>query len=171
MSDTIRRAVELAHHGAFEDPFDGAAPTLGLALAREAVGRLAWEMMRYRCRECGFAAPIWLTLGVEGPPALRELNVYVACPFMVKCWACSGPPRRQGEPVSSAPYDREPLNGTMQHVGLDNPLRALVVVPDDEAYFVLPDRADRGDSGASLVLPDEARVFAQRWFFEEAPRG
>lgn len=174
MSDTLKKAAERlfpdpAAVSETYDPFDPTTPTLGLALVREAVGRLAWERMVYRCEACSYEVFVYLTLGVEGPPALKAARTYVACPFMVACWACRGRPRTDEErarPQPPGPTYREPLNGTMRHVGRSLPLRGVELVPDDVAYFALPHRVDRGDAGADLVIPDQALVAARRWFYE-----
>lgn len=56
-------------------------------------GRLAWGTMTYACESrsgpsCGFEHRIWMLLGVEGPPALKAADLYVASPFF--CGTCPG---------------------------------------------------------------------------------
>jgi hypothetical protein len=172
MSDTIRRAMDHVFPDGDpletgRDPFDTMPPTIALALVREAVGRLAWEAMTYECDACGYNALVWLTLGVEGPLALREARAYVASPFMVRCWACAGNVR-QSKQIVDPRFNREPLNGSLRHVGRSTELPVPLLVPDDVAYFVLPARVDRADAGAELVVPEAALIHGRRFFYEGA---
>src|SRR3954462_15303473 len=63
--------------------FDREPPQIRLMATREAVARLCWGSMFYKCDTCEFGWNIWMALGVEGPPNLSKAGLYVASPFML----------------------------------------------------------------------------------------
>ena len=84
MAEQLREALDALPSGP-EAIFEPAPHGTRLALVREAVGRLVWGTMDYACDACGFRWAVWMSLGVEGPPALRESGLYVAAPFTIGC--------------------------------------------------------------------------------------
>ena len=135
------------------DPADRAfdVPTYEalLALTREAVARLGWGTMTYACDTCSFEWEIWLALGVEGPPALREASLYIAAPVMLG--SCPAWP------------DMTTCPGGMKHVRWNDDREfPPTLIPDDAPRFVLPSSLSGGGEGASLVIPTPALVRARR---------
>lgn len=126
-------------------PFEAGQQEAHLALVRAAVARLGWGTMLYACEACGFEWEVWLSLGVEGPPALREESLYVAAPFMVRCPAWP---------------NMTPCPGKMPHVRwADDREFEARPIPDDAPRFVLP---YSGGDGATLEIPGPALVRARR---------
>jgi hypothetical protein len=165
MSDVLTNAAK-ALYGNGGDPFDPAKPTVGLALVREAVARLGWGTMVYRCEACGYEARVWLSLGVEGPQVLRDASLYLACPFTMRCWACAGKPVEAGDPLPPAPFNKQPLNGTMSHVRFDHDEHFdPLLIPDNAARFVLPTAVWGGSEGADIHVPSGALAAGRRWFY------
>jgi hypothetical protein len=128
-------------------------------LVREAVATLGWGTMAYRCEACGFEWDIWLALGVEGPPSLREHGLYVASPFTLS--RCPAWPFKPDVP-DGAPFSYDHLtqcDGRMSHVRFqDDREFSPCLIPDDAPRFVL----DHFD-GAHLVIPEAALVAARRF--------
>lgn len=155
MSDALTDAIERLL-GPGPDVFDKPSCETMLLLVRGAVERLAWGTMNYRCEQCGFEWEIWLSLGVEGPADLREVGLYVASPFTVRCPAW---PKMQA------------CGGTMSHVRFSDDVRfgfngdrsnTPKLIPDDAPRFVLPYSVSSGGEGARLEMPTDALVRARR---------
>jgi hypothetical protein len=163
MSDVLAKAASTLYEGG-PDPFDPTKPTIGLSLVREAVQRLGWGTMNYRCEDCAYEVRVWLSLGVEGPPTLRQANLYLACPFAIRCFACAGKP---AESTTPPPFDKQPLNGQMLHVNFARDDEFVPrMIPDDAPRFVLPAAVWGGSEGADLHVPSDALVAARRYFYE-----
>lgn len=120
-------------------------------LVREAVALLGWGSMRYRCSACGFEWDIWLALGVEGPPELREAGLYLASPFTIG-W-CPAWPQMQT------------CDGRMSHIDFhaDTAFPPLLI-PDDAPRFVI----DEWHHTARLHVPEPALIAARRFHNERA---
>jgi hypothetical protein len=137
------------------DPFDEPRWAALLALVREAVEQLGWGTMTYACDTCPFEWAVWLSLGVEGPPALRKAGLYIAAPFMLS--RCPAWPQMQ------------PCGGRMKHVRWDGDQEfEPQPIPDDAPRFVLPHSLSAAGEGARLEIPTPALVRARRVLNEEA---
>lgn len=149
-SRQLGRIADLAR-----DDCDEIFAQIHLQAVATAVDRLCWGSMAYRCDICGFEWEVWMALGVEGPPHLRNQGLYVATPFMAgRCPAW---------PIASA-EEMVSCGGGMRHVRFDGDRQfEPCVAPDDVPRFVLP-RAQWGLSGgADLEVPTAALVRARRW--------
>jgi hypothetical protein len=118
-------------------------------LVREAVGLLGWGTMTYRCDACGFKWEVWLSLGVEGPPSLRDNGLYVASPFTLS--SCPAWPNMTR------------CSGSMAHVNFRGDREfPPTLIPDDVPRFVL----DNWHDCADLVIPTPALIYARRFHNE-----
>jgi hypothetical protein len=160
MSERLIRAA--ARNVAAMREIPGGEPLMPhVALVREAVTALGWGTMAYRCDSCGFEWDIWLTLGVEGPPSLRDHDLYVASPFTLS--SCPAWPVKPGatadERATFAHLGR--CEGRMSHVRFadDRQFGELRLIPDDAPRFVL----DPWYEAAQLVLSEPALVRARRF--------
>lgn len=148
MSKLLREGMADVLEGEANVRLSDASLGIALAMVREGVGRLGWSTMAYRCGQCRFEWDVWLALGVEGPEALREGNLYVAAPFGMSCRAS---PKMQA------------CAGTMSHVRLgQDKVFGPTLIPDDAPRFVLPHMI-QGSEGATLVVPEMAYVRARRF--------
>lgn len=158
MSDQLDAIVAAQPMGP-ESAFDPAPPQVLLMAAQEAVRRLCWGTMHYRCRGCSFEWEIWLALGVEGPPHLKQRGLALACPFGIgRCYAW---PRDAAGELTTC-------DGEMLHVDFnrDEHWASPRLAPDDVPRFVLPRMVSRGDQGAELEIPESALVAARKWHSE-----
>lgn len=133
-----------------EHAFDEPRYAALLALVREAVAGLGWGTMTYACDTCEFEWEVWLSFGVEGPPALRDAGLYVAAPFGLS--SCPAWP------------DMRSCGGRMSHVRWSDDRRfcSPALIPDDVPRFVLPRSLSGGGEGAALEIPTPAVVRARR---------
>lgn len=125
-----------------------------LALVREAVTQLAWGNMAYVCNACSVEVRVWLGLGCEGPPGLREHGLYVPVPFGIacQCW------------VGSDPLAGVRCDGTMMHQEWNRDQEFMPRLPPDDApRFVLDPLHD----SAQIVWPTAALVRARRYHFDQ----
>jgi hypothetical protein len=139
---------------------ESATPVRHVTRVREAVATLGWGTMAYRCEDCGFEWDIWLSLGVEGPPSLRESGLYAASPFTLS--SCPA------WPVNPAATEAEramflhlkPCASRMSHVRFDDDrVFAPSPIPDACPRFVL----DAWHDTAALVIPEPALIAARRF--------
>lgn len=150
LAESIERVTAAIRRGEHADY------AAALALVREAVGRLSWGTMTYRCEQCAFEWEVWLSLGVEGPPALRDAGAFVASPFTLsRCPAWPG--------MQSCP-------GQMSHVRFaDDREFEPTLIPDDAPRFVLPVFMASGER-AELAIPTPALIRARRFHHDAADR-
>lgn len=141
------------------------SPVPRVALVREAVAALCWGTMAYRCDACGFEWDVWLGLGVEGPPAIRDYGLYAASPFTVgSCPAWPVNPNASAEEKATFRHLGK-CDGGMTHVRFgDDREFAPMLPPDDAPRFVL----DHWYDCATLVIPEPALIRARR-FHAEGP--
>lgn len=140
-----------------------------VVLVREAVASLGWGTMTYACEACGFEWRVWLGLGVEGPPSLREVGLYVACPFVVgRCPAWPVKPGATDEDRARFAHLTR-CDGQMSHVRFaQDETFAPRLMPDDAPRFVL----DTWYDAAQLVIPEPALIRARQFHSErESDRG
>jgi hypothetical protein len=143
--------------GTVEPPFPQAA------LVREAIAALGWGTMTYACDECGFEWEVWLALGVEGPPPLRDAGLYVPSPFSAgRCPAWPLKPGATAEDRATFTH-LAACDGRMTHVrwGDDREFDPALT-PDDAPRFVI----DAWHNCAQLVIPEPARIRAGRFHHE-----
>ena len=135
-------------------------------LVREAVASLGWGTMTYACDTCGFEWSVWLSLGVEGPPALRDAGLYLASPM----WAGACP----AWPIKpdATPEERAQLrhmakcDGRMGHVRFREDREfAAKLIPDDAPRFIVGPY-----DSAHLVIPEDALVAARRFHADRESR-
>jgi hypothetical protein len=134
-----------------------------LALTRQAAVSVAWSTMNYRCEACSFEWEVYLALGCEGPPELKEVGLAVAVPFVIEC--------RAWVPDEDVPAETPPelaikaCEGHMQHVdwARDRTLSPPALIPEDAPRFVLPETGS-GESFpcGRLEIPTPALVRARR---------
>ena len=148
------------------DAFDDeGSPEVRLLATKAAIERLAHGTMLYRCKDCGYEARIWLSLGVEGPEQLRDAGLYLPCPFIVRCLAWIY------EPAADPLQQYRPCEGEMPHVEWQRDERFEPrLIPDDALRFVLPRGVWRGDHGGELEVPEPALVAARRWHRDQYDR-
>lgn len=140
-------------------------PVPSVVLVREAVALLGWATMTYQCEACRFEWEIWMALGVEGPPALREAGLYVPAPFTLG--SCPAWPVK----IDATPEERARFqhvtrcDGSMSHVRWREDREfAPTLIPDDAPRFVL----DPWHGCGQLVMPEPALIAARR-FHSEPP--
>lgn len=132
-------------------------------LVHEAVTSLGWGTMAYRCESCGFEWDVWLSLGVEGPPALRAHGLYVASPFTLS--NCPAWPTKAGATDEERAQFRHltRCEGSMSHVRFgDDREFAPTLIPDDQPRFVI----DQWYDVARLAIPEPALIVARRFHSE-----
>lgn len=128
-------------------------------LVGEAVTQLGWGTMTYACETCGFEWKVWLTLGVEGPPSLREHDLYVPAPFTLS--SCPAWPVNPDatEDERAGLRHMHACTGRMSHVRFrEDEEFAPRLIPDDAPRFVLDGWADHG----AIVMPTPALIRARR---------
>lgn len=165
MSEQLRQLVDRLRVAGTIDV--DVAPQVGLLAVREAVGRLGWGTMTYACERCKFEWEVWLSLGVEGPPALREHGLYIASPFMLG--SCPARPIRPDADENERAQFRHlgACEGHMSHVRFDEDREfEPKLIPDDAPRFVLPHTVWRPDEGADLEIPEPALIRARRFHDE-----
>lgn len=138
--------------------------TVLVALTEKAVGSLAWSTMTYRCEKCGFEWEVYLGLGVEGPPELKDRGLALPVPFVIGRCPAWTPKDGVAKPDLS---NLEACEGEMTHVewSRDRKLNPPELVPDDAPRFVLPSASAGGEGGAPcgrLEIPMPALVRARR---------
>lgn len=172
MSEQLAELLALLPSGP-EVAASPALPEARLFVVQEAVRRLGWGTMTYQCDQCRFEWEVWLTLGVEGPSALREEGIFIAAPFVLsRCPAW--PVRHDATPEDRARYAHlTDCGGHMQHVRFaeDREFLPPRLIPDDAPRFVLPRAVWRGDHGAELELPEPALVRARRFHSDQEEAG
>lgn len=153
MSKQLADSLELIRENKSSDPFDPVMPGAVLALIREAIDRIVWLKMRYRCNSCKFTWDVFASIGVEGPESLKDAALYVPAPFMTPCYAWP---------------DMKRCGGHMRHINWqdDVELEPVQIAPDHSARFVLPRSMYRSDHGAEIEIPDEALLFARQYHNE-----
>lgn len=131
-----------------------------VALIREAVVTLGWGTMIYSCEHCGFEWRVWLSLGVEGPPTLRDAELFVPAPFGgIRCPAW---PIKSGATAEERARFQHmtACTGSMSHVrfAADEEFEPRLI-PDDAPRFVLDAWYEHG----TLVVPEPAIIAARRF--------
>lgn len=132
-----------------------------VALTEKAVAQLAWGTMTYECEECGFAWDVYLTFGCEGPPALKDVGLAVAVPFIAGTCEVWRPP--EGEELKSDLTNLKRCGGAMRHVRWQDDQRfEPSLIPDDAPRFVLPRSSAGGTPSGHLEIPEPALVRARQ---------
>ena len=140
-----------------EGPWPDADWTVLVSLTERAIASLGWRTMNYKCEKCGFEWAVYLTLGCEGPPELKEKGLALAVPFVAgRCPSWPG---------------MKTCDGSMQHVRFaDDQTFFPRLIPDDAPRFVLPTTSAGGEGGAPcgrLEIPMPALVRARRFWNEQ----
>lgn len=141
-------------------PWPAAVWTSLHALVRQAPAQLAHMGMHYRCDRCEFEWLVYLTIGLEGPEALKLGGLSLPVPFIIGCPRWHEPKDPEKDPAGYTA-----CGGSMQHVdwSRDPVFEPLVLIPDDAARFVLPDAAPGDDPPCGhLAMPTAALVRGRR---------
>jgi hypothetical protein len=163
MSEQLRKAAAWLADQVDPDARVFAPPMPFAPLVAAAVSQMCWGAMNYRCEVCGFEWEVWLGLGVEGPPGLREAGLYVPCAFTVGCPAWPLKPDATVEEIKQL-RNMGPCSGSMAHTDWQRDRHFEPMLPPDDApRFVLDAQLDQG----RLVLPADALVRARRFHREK----
>jgi hypothetical protein len=159
MSERLIEAAERQFAGGPGAP----VPVPQVVLVREAVALLGWGTMVYACDRCGFEWKVWLALGVEGPPNVKSLGLYVPAPF--KAGRCpSWPVKPDATPEERATFRHlTRCDGEIGHVRFrEDEEFEPALIPDDSPRFVL----DHWYDCAHLHVPEPALIVARRFHSE-----